>query len=141
MLCPPFLFSVIESQNKANKDRLKNLGKARLVFQEHLGMEIRTISGKTQLVKGKRNKYRNIVIKWFWEEMTTWTLLPGFLSAKCFSEGITSCLESRLKFIFLLNTTLLYNREFTLNLLAWLTNLNYFAVHEPPECLSYIQII
>lgn len=44
--------SVIESQYKANKDRLKNLQKARLVFQDHLGLEVRTILGKTQLVKG-----------------------------------------------------------------------------------------
>lgn len=53
---------LIESQNKANKDRLRNLGKARLVFQEHLGMEIRTISGKTQLVKGEKLQFvfRNI---------------------------------------------------------------------------------
>lgn len=49
------LFSVIRSQNKANKDRLRNLQKARLVFQDHLGMEIRTIQGKTQLVKGMPN--------------------------------------------------------------------------------------
>ncbi|CAJ1079339.1 kinetochore protein Spc25 [Xyrichtys novacula] len=53
---------LIESQNKANKDRLRNLGKARLVFQEHLGMEIRTILGKTQLVKGEKLQFvfRNI---------------------------------------------------------------------------------
>ncbi|KAM6979208.1 kinetochore protein Spc25 [Tautogolabrus adspersus] len=53
---------LIESQNKANKDRLKNLGKARLVFQEHLGMEIRTILGKSQLVKGEKLQFvfRNI---------------------------------------------------------------------------------
>ncbi|XP_070832120.1 kinetochore protein Spc25 [Chaetodon trifascialis] len=53
---------LIESQNKANKDRLRNLQKARLVFQEHLGMEIRTIHGKTQLVKGEKLQFvfRNI---------------------------------------------------------------------------------
>uniref|UniRef100_UPI0037E80ED4 kinetochore protein Spc25 n=1 Tax=Semicossyphus pulcher TaxID=241346 RepID=UPI0037E80ED4 len=53
---------VIESQNKANKDRLRNLGKARLVFQDHLGMEIRTILSKTQLVKGEKLQFvfRNI---------------------------------------------------------------------------------
>ncbi|XP_073329844.1 kinetochore protein Spc25 [Pagrus major] len=53
---------LIESQNKANKDRLRNLGKARLVFQDHLGMEIRTILGKTQLVKGEKLQFvfRNI---------------------------------------------------------------------------------
>ncbi|XP_034549521.1 kinetochore protein Spc25 [Notolabrus celidotus] len=53
---------LIKSQNKANKDRLKNLGKARLVFQEHLGLEIRTILGKTQLVKGEKLQFvfRNI---------------------------------------------------------------------------------
>ncbi|KAM4558059.1 kinetochore protein Spc25 [Odontesthes bonariensis] len=52
----------IESQNKANKDRLKNLQKARLVFQDHLGLEIRTILGKTQLVKGEKLQFvfRNI---------------------------------------------------------------------------------
>ncbi|MED6262529.1 hypothetical protein ATANTOWER_021127 [Ataeniobius toweri] len=42
----------IKSQNRANKDRLRNLQKARLVFQDHLGLEIRTIMDKTQLVKG-----------------------------------------------------------------------------------------
>lgn len=53
---------LIESQNKANKDRLRNLQKARLVFQDHLGMEIRTILGKTQLVKGEKLQFvfRNI---------------------------------------------------------------------------------
>lgn len=45
-------FLVIESQNKANKDRLRNLQKARNVFQDHLGLEIRTILGKSQLVRG-----------------------------------------------------------------------------------------
>lgn len=55
-----FSFSVIESQNKANKDRLRNLQKARLIFQDHLGLEIRTILGKTQLVKGIPNKYMTI---------------------------------------------------------------------------------
>ncbi len=49
------LFSVIESQHKANKNKLRNLQKARLVFQEHLGMEIRTILGKSQAVKGVPN--------------------------------------------------------------------------------------
>uniref|UniRef100_A0A1A8IFL3 SPC25, NDC80 kinetochore complex component, homolog n=2 Tax=Nothobranchius TaxID=28779 RepID=A0A1A8IFL3_NOTKU len=44
---------LIESQNKANKGRLKNLQKARIVFQDHLGLEIRTVMDKTQLVKGK----------------------------------------------------------------------------------------
>uniref|UniRef100_A0A096LWN6 non-specific serine/threonine protein kinase n=1 Tax=Poecilia formosa TaxID=48698 RepID=A0A096LWN6_POEFO len=43
---------LIESQNRANKDRLRNLQKARLVFQDHLGLEIRTIIDKTQMVKG-----------------------------------------------------------------------------------------
>ncbi|KAM6934265.1 kinetochore protein Spc25 [Xenentodon cancila] len=53
---------LIESQNKANKDRLKNLQKARLVFQDHLGLEIRTILGKTQLAKGEKLQFvfRNI---------------------------------------------------------------------------------
>uniref|UniRef100_A0A3B5MPP1 Kinetochore protein SPC25 n=1 Tax=Xiphophorus couchianus TaxID=32473 RepID=A0A3B5MPP1_9TELE len=40
---------LIESQNRANKDRLRNLQKARLVFQDHLGLEIRTIIDKTQM--------------------------------------------------------------------------------------------
>ncbi|KAL6100782.1 spc25 [Pungitius sinensis] len=53
---------LIESQNKANKNRLKNLQKARVVFQDHLGMEIRTIQGKTQLSKGEKLQFvfRNI---------------------------------------------------------------------------------
>lgn len=53
---------LIESQNKANKVRLRNLQKARVVFQDHLGMEIRTIFGKTQLVKGEKLQFvfRNI---------------------------------------------------------------------------------
>ncbi|KAM9347278.1 kinetochore protein Spc25 [Symphorus nematophorus] len=52
----------IKSQHKANKDRLKNLQKARQVFQDHLGIEIRTILGKTQLVKGEKLQFvfRNI---------------------------------------------------------------------------------
>ncbi|XP_068185365.1 kinetochore protein Spc25 [Antennarius striatus] len=51
---------LIQSQNRANKDRLKNLQKARLVFQDHLGMEIRTIISKT--VKGEKLQFvfRNI---------------------------------------------------------------------------------
>ncbi|XP_018540270.1 kinetochore protein Spc25 [Lates calcarifer] len=53
---------LIISQNKANKERLRNLQKARLVFQDHLGMEIRTILGKTQLIKGEKLQFvfRNI---------------------------------------------------------------------------------
>ncbi|KAM9851283.1 kinetochore protein Spc25 [Aulostomus maculatus] len=53
---------LIQSQYKANKDRLKKLQKARLVFQEHLGMEIRTICSKTQQDKGEKLQfiYRNI---------------------------------------------------------------------------------
>lgn len=47
-----FSFSVIQAQNKTNKDRLRNLQKARNVFQKHLGLEIRTILGKSQLAKG-----------------------------------------------------------------------------------------
>ncbi|XP_034418275.1 kinetochore protein Spc25 [Cyclopterus lumpus] len=52
----------IHSQNKTNKDRLRNLQKARGVFQDHLGMEMRTILGKTQLVKGEKLQFvfRNI---------------------------------------------------------------------------------
>ncbi|XP_029937376.1 kinetochore protein Spc25 [Myripristis murdjan] len=37
---------LILSQNKANKNRLKNLNKAKQVFQDHLGLEIRKISGE-----------------------------------------------------------------------------------------------
>ncbi|XP_044222578.1 kinetochore protein Spc25 [Thunnus albacares] len=48
---------LIKSQNKANKDRLRNLQKARVVFQDHLGLEIRTIQGKTQLVKGEKLQF------------------------------------------------------------------------------------
>ncbi|XP_041858283.1 kinetochore protein Spc25 [Melanotaenia boesemani] len=53
---------LIQAQNKANKNRLKNLQKARFVFQDHLGLEIRTILGKTQLVKGEKLQFvfRNI---------------------------------------------------------------------------------
>ncbi|XP_051261028.1 kinetochore protein Spc25 [Dicentrarchus labrax] len=53
---------LIESQNKANKDRLRNLQKARLVFQDHLGMEIRTILSKTQSANGEKLQFvfRNI---------------------------------------------------------------------------------
>lgn len=53
---------MIESQNRANKDRLRNLQKARLVFQDHLGLEIRTVLSKSQLVKGEKLQfvYRNI---------------------------------------------------------------------------------
>lgn len=53
-----FHFLVIESQNRANKDRLRNLQKARLVFQDHLGLEIRTIVDRTQLVKGKPSRIK-----------------------------------------------------------------------------------
>ncbi|XP_068602464.1 kinetochore protein Spc25 [Brachionichthys hirsutus] len=53
---------LIHSQNRANKDRLRNLQKARVVFEDHLGMEIRKILSKTQLVKGERLQFvfRNI---------------------------------------------------------------------------------
>nr|XP_057938017.1 kinetochore protein Spc25 [Doryrhamphus excisus] len=53
---------LIESQHKANKNRLKNLQKARYVFQDHLGMEIRTICGTEPQVSGKRFQFvfRNI---------------------------------------------------------------------------------
>ncbi|XP_028446977.1 kinetochore protein Spc25 isoform X2 [Perca flavescens] len=53
---------LIESQYKTNKNRLRNLQKARAVFQDHLDMEMRTISGKTQLVKGEKLQFvfRNI---------------------------------------------------------------------------------
>lgn len=49
-------FTVIESQHKANKARLRNLQKARMVFQDHLGLEIRTIS-KSQTVEGVTYKH------------------------------------------------------------------------------------
>ncbi|XP_061888095.1 kinetochore protein Spc25-like isoform X2 [Entelurus aequoreus] len=53
---------LMESQFKANKDRLKNLQKARIVFQEHLGMEIRKIRGTAQHVNGEKLQFvfRNI---------------------------------------------------------------------------------
>ncbi|KAK9537580.1 hypothetical protein VZT92_005184 [Zoarces viviparus] len=53
---------LIQSQNKANKNRLRKLQKARVVFQDHLGMEMRTILGKTQLVKGEKLQFvfRNV---------------------------------------------------------------------------------
>nr|XP_046259216.1 kinetochore protein Spc25 [Scatophagus argus] len=53
---------LIESQHKANKDRLRNLQKARLVFQDHLGLEIRTVVSKTELAKGEKLQFvfRNI---------------------------------------------------------------------------------
>ncbi|KAJ8012800.1 hypothetical protein DPEC_G00046630 [Dallia pectoralis] len=38
---------LILSQNQANKDRLKNLNKAKKVFQDRLGLEIRKIHGET----------------------------------------------------------------------------------------------
>ncbi|XP_069558623.1 kinetochore protein Spc25 [Brachyistius frenatus] len=47
----------IESQNKANKAKLRNLGKSRQVFQDHLGLEIRTILDKTQVVKGEKLQF------------------------------------------------------------------------------------
>ncbi|CAN9497785.1 unnamed protein product [Ophioblennius macclurei] len=45
---------VLLSQNKANKHKLKNLQKARYVFQDHLGLEIRTILGQTEANKGEK---------------------------------------------------------------------------------------
>ncbi|KAK2906110.1 kinetochore protein Spc25 [Channa argus] len=53
---------LIESQHKENKYRLKNLQKTRLIFQNHLGMEIRKIVAKTQLDKGEKLQFvfRNI---------------------------------------------------------------------------------
>lgn len=41
-----YIFIVIQSQNKANKDRLKKLNKCKDVFQKHLSLEIRKIQGK-----------------------------------------------------------------------------------------------
>ncbi|XP_070978739.1 kinetochore protein Spc25 isoform X1 [Oncorhynchus clarkii lewisi] len=41
---------LIVSQNKANKDRLKNLNKAKQVFQGRLGLEIRKIHEKLQFI-------------------------------------------------------------------------------------------
>lgn len=40
------LNEVIHSQNKANKDRLKNLNKVKEIFREWLSLEIRKIQGK-----------------------------------------------------------------------------------------------
>ncbi|XP_051937523.1 kinetochore protein Spc25 [Hippocampus zosterae] len=40
----------LQSQYKANKDRLKNLQKSRLIFEDNLGMEIRKIEGKADLL-------------------------------------------------------------------------------------------
>ncbi|XP_012721368.2 kinetochore protein Spc25 [Fundulus heteroclitus] len=53
---------LIKSHNKANKERLRNLEKASHVFQDHLGLEIRTVIYKTQLAKGKKLQFifRNI---------------------------------------------------------------------------------
>ncbi|XP_026152194.1 kinetochore protein Spc25 [Mastacembelus armatus] len=53
---------LIESQNKANKDRLRNLQKSRLVFQDHLGLEIRAVFCKTQQANGEKLQFifRNI---------------------------------------------------------------------------------
>ncbi|XP_072300412.1 kinetochore protein Spc25 [Eucyclogobius newberryi] len=55
---------VIETQNKTNKKRLKNLQKARYMFQEHLGLEIRAIVGKeiTKVSQGEKLQFifRNI---------------------------------------------------------------------------------
>lgn len=49
---------LIQSQNKANKDRLKKLNKCKDVFQKHLSLEIRKIQGeKLQFV------FRNISAK------------------------------------------------------------------------------
>ncbi|XP_067265202.1 kinetochore protein Spc25 isoform X2 [Chanodichthys erythropterus] len=41
---------LIQSQNKANKDRLKKLNKCKDVFQKHLSLEIRKIQG-TSVIK------------------------------------------------------------------------------------------
>ncbi|XP_020784632.1 kinetochore protein Spc25 [Boleophthalmus pectinirostris] len=53
---------VIDAQNKANKKRLKNLQKARYMFQEHLGLEIRAIMGKAEVSRGEKLQFifRNI---------------------------------------------------------------------------------
>ncbi|XP_034042982.1 kinetochore protein Spc25 [Thalassophryne amazonica] len=53
---------LIEVKHKANKGRLKNLQKARLIFQDHLGLEIRTIRDKSQLHQGEKLQFvfRNI---------------------------------------------------------------------------------
>ncbi|CAL1581499.1 unnamed protein product [Knipowitschia caucasica] len=52
----------IEAQNKANKKRLKNLQAARHMFQEHLGLEIRAITGNHQASTGEKLQFifRNI---------------------------------------------------------------------------------
>uniref|UniRef100_A0A8C6T641 Kinetochore protein SPC25 n=1 Tax=Neogobius melanostomus TaxID=47308 RepID=A0A8C6T641_9GOBI len=52
----------IETQNKANKKRLKNLQKARHIFQDNLGVEIRAIMGKSEFSRGEKLQFvfRNI---------------------------------------------------------------------------------
>lgn len=52
----------IETQNKANKKRLKNLQKARHMFQENLGLEIRAIMGNSEVSRGEKLQFvfRNI---------------------------------------------------------------------------------
>lgn len=49
MFCLLFAFEVIVAQNKANKDRLKNLHKVKQVFQDCLKLEIRKIQGRKAL--------------------------------------------------------------------------------------------
>ncbi|KAM8857178.1 kinetochore protein Spc25 [Synchiropus picturatus] len=53
---------MILSQTKANKNKLKNLQKARTVFENHLGLEIRKIRENTQMDAGEKLQfvYRNI---------------------------------------------------------------------------------
>ncbi|KAM9804953.1 kinetochore protein Spc25 [Neosynchiropus ocellatus] len=53
---------MILSQTKANKNKLKNLQKARIVFENHLGLEIRKIRENAQMDGGEKLQfvYRNI---------------------------------------------------------------------------------
>lgn len=52
----------IDTQNKANKKKLKNLQKARQMFQENLGLEIRVIKGESEVSRGEKLQFvfRNI---------------------------------------------------------------------------------
>lgn len=52
----------IEAQNKASKKKLKNLQKARNMFQDNLGLEIRVIKGQSEVSRGEKLQFifRNI---------------------------------------------------------------------------------
>lgn len=53
---------LIGAQNKLNKNRLKNLQKARQMFEENLGLEIRVIRMESELSRGQKLQFvfRNI---------------------------------------------------------------------------------